>query len=95
MQEEITKIYQRGDMVKCNYAPNESAVGEVVGYEPNGDVRVILSITRKRTKTVDKVETTLKPKLVEDIELLYIDATEDGEESDDDYDDEDDDQEDF
>lgn len=73
---ESVKRYKRGDMVKCNYAPSESAVGEVVGYESNGDIRVILSITRKRTKTVDKVETVLKPSAVEDIELLYIDTDE-------------------
>lgn len=84
-----TKKYQRGDMVKCNYAPNESAVGEFVNYEPNGDIRVILSITRKRTKTVDKVETILKPSAVEPLELLYIDSDEEDEEEDGEEDDED------
>ena len=73
------KRYRRGDMVKCNYAPNESAVGEVVEYMNNGDIKVILSVTRKRTKTVDKVETTLKASAVEDIQLLYNEEEDDGE----------------
>lgn len=72
--------FKRGDMVKCNYAPGECAVGEVVGYEPNGDIEVILSITRKRTKTVDKVKTSLKPNAVEAITLLYLDSDEEDEE---------------
>lgn len=68
------QLFSRGDMVTCNYAPGETAVGEVICYTPNGDIEVMLSITKKRTKTVDKVQTTLKPSQVTKISLLYLDS---------------------
>lgn len=89
--ENQTKVFKRGDMVKCNYAPNETVVGEVIGYTPDGDIEVILSITKKRTKTVDKVTTTLKPSAVSIIELLYIDSDENDDDSGDENSEDDDD----
>lgn len=68
------QLFKRGDMVACNYAPGETAVGEVICYTSNGDIEVMLSITKKRTKTVDKVQTTLKPSQVTKMTLLYLDS---------------------
>lgn len=81
--EENKRTFSRGDMVMCNYAPQETTVGEVVGYTPDGEIEVILSITKKRTKTVDKVTTTLKPHQIKELTYVYLDKDdEDGEDED-------------
>lgn len=72
--------WKRGDMVKCTYAPNEQCVAEFIGYEPGGEVKVILSITRKRTKTVEKVETVVKESAIEPLSLLYFEEDDEQEE---------------
>lgn len=82
--ENLNHRFNRGDMVKCNYAPGENAVGEVIGYTESGEIEVFLSITRKRTKTVDKVKTVLKSSQVEPITLLYLDSDDEPEDDEDD-----------